>query len=84
MRSERAAGPRRVDAVVQRPVGGLEAQQVAVGAGLRQAASSASLALAQAQRDGQAGLRLDAADDVGPSTRPSMPGSSPAWSTTVP
>ena len=65
MRSERPPGPRRMDAVVEGAVGGLEAQQVAVGPGLAPRGQLRPRPLAQAQRDGQRRLGLDPAHELG-------------------
>ena len=55
----------RVDEPVELLVGGLEAQEVAVGAGLTPGGEVLVRPLAEAERDGEPGLRLDTAHDAG-------------------
>ena len=68
-RSERRPGRRRVDARRRAPGRGLEAQQVAVGAGLAPRGEVLVGPLAEAERDRQPVVRLDAAHDVGHASR---------------
>ena len=59
------AGAGRMDPLEQLAVGGLEAEQIAVRAGLPPEGQFVALPLAQAQGHRQRRLGLDAADDVG-------------------